>query len=133
LEESIGAGGDLPALGRDFDKLAIRIGEVEEDLVGDGAGSAGTDATPNGEALVVVTLAGLGFQVIEDGVEGVGCGDGIVFRKELVEEPVAIRAGANGEDEESAGGWGIEAYEGLAIGGGEGDAAAGDPEEQGDR
>ena len=72
LEESLGAGGDSPAAGGDFDELAVGIGEVEEDLVGEEAGAAGVDAAEDGKALVVVVLAGLGFEVIEDGVEGVG-------------------------------------------------------------
>jgi hypothetical protein len=53
-------------------------------------------------------VVGLGFQVIEERVEG---------------------AGADGEDVETFGGGGIEANEGLAVGGGERNAALGDGDE----
>lgn len=103
LEESVGAGGGLPAGGRDFDELALGIGEVEEDLGGDGAVAAASDATEDGEALVLFALAGLGFEEIEDGMEGAGGGDGGVLGVEPMEEPLAVGAGADGEDVETTG------------------------------
>jgi hypothetical protein len=129
LEESIGSGGDLPTSGRDFDKLALGIGEVEEDLRRDDAATTASNAAPDGEVLVLGVVVGLGFEVIEDGVEGTGGGEGVVLDVELMEEPLAIGAGADGEDVESSGGEGMEANEGLAVGGGEGKAAAGDVDE----
>jgi hypothetical protein len=39
-------------------------------LGGQTAATAGTDATPDGGALVWVVVVGLGFRAIEDGVEG---------------------------------------------------------------
>ena len=77
---------------------------------------------------VVVVLVGLGFEEVEEGVEGVGGGDGFVLVEEAVEEPIAEGGGAYGEDVEAAGGWDGEANEGLAVGGG-GDARAGDMED----
>jgi hypothetical protein len=74
-------------------------------------------------------VVGLGFQVIEDRVESVGAGQRVELGVEFVEEPLAVGAGADGEDVESSGGGGIEANEGLAIGGGEGNAAPGDGDE----
>jgi hypothetical protein len=149
LEESVGAGGGGPASGRDFDKLTLGIGEVEEDLGGHDAGMAGaggwrtgagnsvglvwqdggitaSDAMPDGEALVLVFVVGLGFEVIEDGVEGAGAREGVVLGVEFMEEPLAVGAGADGEDVETVEGGGMEANEGLAVGGGEGKASAGD-------
>ena len=121
LEESIGAGGGLPAGGRDFDELAFGIGEVEEDLGGQEAAATGSDATPDGEALVLAVVVGLGFQVIEDGVEGAGGGQGVVQVEEFVEEPLAVGGGADGEDVEAAGegtarrtkAWPSEAVKGM--------------------
>jgi hypothetical protein len=66
--------------------------------------------------------------VIEDGVEGVGGGEGIVLAVELIEEPIAVGAGADGEDVESAGEGG-QANERLAVAGGESDALPGNGEE----
>jgi hypothetical protein len=128
LEESIGPGGGLPAGGRDFDKLAFGIGEVEEDLGGQEAVATASDATPDGEALVLAVVVGLSFQVIEDGVKGAGGRQGVVKVEEFVEEPVAVGVGTDGEDVEATG-RDTEANEGLAVGGGEGDAAAGDVDE----
>jgi hypothetical protein len=129
LEESVFAGGDIPAFGRDGDELAGGIGKVEEDLAGDGIGAAGTDATPDGEALVVAGVVRLSFEVIEDGLEGVGGGDEIEFGEALVEEPMAIGGRAEREDIESAGEGFGETDESLAVTGRERDAAPGDPEE----
>jgi hypothetical protein len=126
LEERAGAGGGLPASGRDFDKLTFGIGEVEEDLVGQDAGTATSDATPDGEVLALVVVVGLGFEMIEDGVEGAGGRERVVLGVKLMEEPLAVGAGADGEDVETLGRGGIEANEGLAVGGGEGKSAAGD-------
>jgi hypothetical protein len=41
-------------------------------LDGQGAATAGIEATPDGGALVRVVVVGAGFQAIEGGVEGVG-------------------------------------------------------------
>jgi hypothetical protein len=132
LKESAGAGGGGPASGRDFDKLTLGIGEVEEDLGGHDAGMAGaggwrlgaggrgpgagnsvglvrqdsgitaSDAMPDGEALVLVFVVGLGFEVIEERVEGAGAREGIVLGVEFMEEPLAVGAGADGEDVETS-------------------------------
>jgi hypothetical protein len=102
LEESVGAGGGGPASGRDFDKLTLGIGEVEEDLGGrDAVGITASDAMPDGEALVLVFVVGLGFEVIEDRVESAGAREGVVLGVELMEEPLAVGAGADGEDVET--------------------------------
>jgi hypothetical protein len=126
LEESAGAGGGGPASGRDFDKLTFGIGEVEEDLVGHDAGATASDATPDGEALVLVFVVGLGFEVIEDRVESAGARERVVLGVEFMEEPLAVGAGADGEGVETLERGGMEANEGLAVGGGEGKASAGD-------
>jgi len=133
FQESVSAGGDGPAIGRDIDELAFGVGEIEEDLLGDVAGDAGADAAGDGEALVEFVAGGLRFEVIEDGVEGLGGGQGVVESEELLEEPIAVGAGADGEEEETAGRDDGEAHEGLAIGGGKGDALPGDGEEGLDR
>ena len=109
--------------------MTFGVGEVEEDLFGEESGTAGADAAEDGKAGVVAVLVGLGLEVIEDGVEGVGGGEGVVLAVELIEEPIAVGAGADGEDVESAGESG-KANEGLAVAGGEGDALAGDGEER---
>lgn len=129
LEEGILAGRDAPAFGGDGDELTFGIGEVEEDLAGDGIGAAGADAPPDGEALVFTGGVGLGFEVIEERLEGGRGGDGIALREELREEPVAKGRRADGEDEKAAGGGFVETDEGLAVTGGERDATAGDAEE----
>ena len=149
MKESAGADGDVPARGRDFDELTLGIGEVEEDLGGHDAGMAGaggwrtgagdsvglvwqdgaitaSDAMPDGEALVLVFVVGLGFEVIEDGVEGAGARERVVLGVEFMEEPLAVGAGADGEGVETLERGGMEANEGLAVGGGEGKASAGD-------
>jgi len=119
LEEDAGAGGGLPSVGRDLDILAIRVGEIEEDVGGDGT-AEGSDTTPDVEApIVLVVVVGLGFEVIEEGVESAGSGREVVSGVEFVEEPVAKGGGANGQDAEAAGGGDGEAEEGLAVGGGE--------------
>jgi hypothetical protein len=99
LEEGVVTGGDGPALGGDGDELAVGIGEIEEDLAREGA-AAGADATPDGEGLAIGGEFGLSFEVMEDGVKGVGGGEGIVFGEELEEEPVAEGGGADGKDED---------------------------------
>lgn len=101
MKESAGAGGGGPASGRDFNKLTLGIGEVEEDLVGHDAGATASDAMPDGEALVLVFVVGLGFEVIEDGVESAGARERVVLGVELMEEPLAVGAGADGEDVET--------------------------------
>jgi hypothetical protein len=127
LKESVGAGGGGPAGGGDFDKLTLGIGEVEEDLGGhDAGGITASDAMPDGEALVLVFVVGLGFEVVEESVEGAGAREGVVLGVEFMEEPLAVGAGADGEDVETVEGGGMEANEGLAVGGGEGKASAGD-------
>jgi len=88
-----------------------------------------THAAPHGEALVVAGLVGLGFEVIQDGVEGVRGGDGIMFGEKLTKEPVAKGGRAGREDVETAGGGFVQADEGLAVTGREGDAAAGNAKE----
>jgi hypothetical protein len=121
-------GGDLPAVGGDFDVLRIVIGEVKEDAVGDGAAAAGGDATGDWEAADLVG-GGLGFEEIEDGVAGVGRRDGVVLGVDAVVKPIAESGGANGEDAP----WrGRDAYVDLAIGGGEGGGFAGDVDEAGE-
>jgi len=98
--------------------VAIGIAEVEEDLGGDEGGTAVSDAAGHGEALVILH-AGLGFEEIEDGVEGVGGGDGVELGIDPVEEPISKRGGADGED---AAGRDGDLNEDLAVAGGEGGA-----------
>jgi len=105
----------------------LAIGEVECDPVGREVDTGG-DAAIDGEVLVVVVFVGLGFEVIEDRVEGVGGGKGIVLGEEAIEEPVAIGAGADGEDVVAAGGE-AKADEGLSVGGGKGEPLLGDGEQ----
>jgi hypothetical protein len=128
LEEGVIAGGDVPSFSRNGDKLPVGIGEIEENFAGDGIRAASTHATPHGEALVVTGLVGLGFEVIEDRVEGVRSGDGVIFGEKPGEEPVAKGRRADRKDVEPAGGWFVQADEGLAVTGREEDAAAGDAE-----
>jgi len=122
LEESVVTGGDVPAFGGDGDEAAAGIGEVEEDLAEDGMTAAGADATPDGEGLVFTGIVGLGFEVIEDGAEGLGGGERIELGEDVIEEPVAEGGRADGQDEEAAGGGLVETDEGLAVRGRERDA-----------
>jgi hypothetical protein len=59
----------------------------------------------------------------------VGCGDGVVFDEELIEEPLAEGGRADRKDIEAAGGRFVETDEGLAVTGRERDAAPGDAKE----
>ena len=72
MEEGVFAGGDFPLIGGDDDETAFGGGEIEEDFAGDKAVGAGTDTVPDGEALVILGLLCLGFEVAEDSVEGLG-------------------------------------------------------------
>jgi len=96
LEEDVGAGGGGPPGGRDFDELALGVGEIEEDLAGEVAGASGTDTADDLEAGGAGVGGGAGFEEVEDGAEGVGSGDGVVFGEELGEEPLAVLGGADG-------------------------------------
>src|ERR1039457_1979714 len=87
-------GGDGPALGGDFDELACGVGEVEEDFVGGGGKTAAVDAVGDAEIAALGIAGGLGFEVMENGVEGVGGGDGVVEGEALVENPLTEGAGA---------------------------------------
>jgi len=121
-------GGHLPAIGSDFDELALGIGEVEEDLFGSGGGAAEIDAVGDANAAGIGIAGGLGVEVMEDGAEGVGGGNGVVVGEALVEEPPAKGAGADGECV-IAGGQGGNGHEGAPVDGSEGDAAMGNAEE----
>ena len=57
LEGDAFAGGDVPAIGSDFDELALGIGEIEEDLFGSGEGAAGIDAVGDANAAGVGSRA----------------------------------------------------------------------------
>jgi hypothetical protein len=87
----------LPAFGGDFDVLSLRVGEVEEDFFGNGGEAAGVDAVGDADAAVIGIVGGLGFEVMEDGGEGVSGGDGVVIGVALVEEPLAEGSGTDGE------------------------------------
>jgi hypothetical protein len=123
------AGVHAPAIGGDFNELAVGVGEVEEDFFGRGGGAAGVDAVGDGDVAVVGIAGGLGVEVMEDGAEGVGGGDGFVGGEGLVEEPLAEGAGADGEGAKAAEGLGGDPHEGASADGGEGGAALGDAEE----
>jgi hypothetical protein len=70
-----------------------------------------------------------GFEVIEDGGEGVGGGEGAVFGEEFIGEPMAEGGRADRKDIEAAGARFVETDEGLAVSGSEGIAAAGSAKE----
>jgi len=92
------AGVDLPAGGSDYDVLALGIGEVDEDAGGEIVLGAEADAAKDGGG-AVGELAGQGLEVIEDGVHGVGGGEGLVMSDGLVDEPIAELRGAEGQGE----------------------------------
>jgi hypothetical protein len=123
------AGGYGPALGGDFDELAFVVGEVEEDFFGRGEGAAGVDAIRDADVAAVGIAGGLGFEVTEDGVEGVGGGDGVKLREGLIEEALAEGAGSDGEGEIAARELGGNGDEGAPAEGSEWGAALGDAEE----
>jgi len=125
LEEGVVGDGGLPAAGGDFDKLALVIGEVEEDLAGDEGGTAVCDAEGYVDAPEIFDAA-LGFEEIEDGVEGVGGGDGVALGVDAKEEPVAKVRGADGE---VAAGRDGDLNECLAVVGFEGKAVADEVDE----
>jgi hypothetical protein len=91
--------------------------------------AAGVDAVGDADVAGVGIARGLGFEVMEDGAEGVGGGDGVVRGEGLVEEPLAEGAGADGEGAIAAEGLGGNPHECASADGGEGDAALGDAEE----
>src|ERR1019366_8298512 len=122
------AGGYGPALGGDFDELAFGVGEGEEDFFGSGGDAAAVDAVGDADMAALGIAGGLGFEVMEDGAEGVGGGDGVVEGEALVEDPLTEGAGANGKGEMAAG-LGGNGDEGASAEGSEGGAALGDGEE----
>jgi len=125
-----GAGGGLPGGGRDFDELQLGVGEVEEDLVGEAVRAAVSHAAKDGGALVGLVEVGLGFEVVEDGVEFAGGGQGVELGVASVKEPVAEAGGADGH--RAAASVIVETDEGLAVGSGEGFAAAGEVDHLGE-
>ena len=126
LEQNVHSGSHSPTSRRDFDDLALGIAEIEQDLLG---GKADTgNAAKDGEALIAVV--GLGFEVIEDRVEGTGIGQGFVAPVVLVEEPVPKRDGADGEDKGALERRSLEADEGASVAGRKGVALAGDGDER---
>ena len=96
FEGNVISGGDLPAIGGDFDELAFGIGEVEEDLFGSGI-AAEVDAVGYANVARPVIASGEGVEVVEDGAEGLGGGDGVVVGEAFAEEPLAEGAGADRE------------------------------------
>ena len=131
-KRAFGAGGGFPAVGGDFDELAVGVGEVEEDAVGDAVGSRdGRRGGRRGGGGSVRRSDWPGFEVIEEGVELAGGGQGVVAAVEFEEEPVVEGGGADGEDEEASAVEG-DADEGLAVVGGEGEAGLDDGGEFGE-
>jgi hypothetical protein len=126
-----GRGGyaDGPALGGDFDELTFGVGEVDEDFFGSGGDAAGVDAVGDADFAAVRLAGGLGFEVMEDGAEGLGGGDGVELGEALGEEALAEGAGADGEGVIAAVGLGGDLYECASVDAGEGGAALGDAEE----
>jgi hypothetical protein len=118
LEEDAGAGGDFPGAGGDLDEAGLRIGEVEKDFLRSRARADRADAAADEIPLVAIGDSGLGFEEGEEGLEGLVGGEVIVAVVELMEEPMAEGAGAEGKDIEAAGRGDGEAGEGLAVGGG---------------
>ena len=90
-------GFDGPAGGGDFDEVSGGVGEVDAEAVAAVFEEAGGDAAGDGEAGVFGFVEGAAFQVVEDGVEGLGGGDGIVLAPVLAEEPVSEGGGAEGD------------------------------------
>ena len=125
------ADGSLPTGGGDLDELAFGIGEIEEDLFGEGAVAARIDAAGDADVAGFRVAGGLGFEAMADGGEGVGGGDGFEFGVALAEEPFAEGAGADGEGA-GAGDGGRDADKGLAGGGGKGEGAIEDGVEDGE-
>ena len=97
--------------------------------MGSGGEAAGVDAVGDADVAGLGIASGLGVEVMEDGAEGVGGGDGVVVGEGLVEEPLAEGAGADGEGAKAAEGLGGNGDEGASADGGEGGAALGDAEE----
>src|SRR5271157_3580957 len=96
MEEDFGADGGFPAGGGDFDELAVGIGEVEEDALGDAGRTAGGHAAKAGEAAAAFAVViGAGFEVMQEGGELAGGGQGGVAAVELAVEPVAEGGGAH--------------------------------------
>ena len=89
--------------------MAFAIVEIEREVAGVGLG----DATPDG----LVLEAGLGFEVEDDGAEGVGGGEVAGAAEDVVIEPVAellgadVESGGAGELDVGLGGVGQEGVE----------------------
>jgi len=128
LEQDVGLIGDFPTGSRNFDQLAPGIAEIELDAL-EGKADAGNTAKDE-ELLLSVVVGGLGFEVIEDGVEGAGIGQGLVATEVLVKEPVAKGGGADGEDKGTAEGGSREADAGASVAGHKGVAFASDVDER---
>ena len=76
---------------------------------------------------VLESRAARAVEVVEDGAEGVGGGDGVVVGEALLEEPLAEGAGADGEGV-TAGIHVRNGHVGASADGGERAAAIGDTE-----
>jgi len=137
-----GQAADFPAARSDFDELVSGVGEVEDDLVGEAMGADASDAAIDGPALAGFVGVCLAFEEVEDGVELAGGGQGVELAVACESEPFAEAGGADGHGVARCNGVativGVEAEEGLApcngvaIGGGEGVAAAGEVDHLGE-
>ena len=97
---------------------------------GDTGVAASADAAPDGETGEAWVVGGAGFEVMDYSAESAGVGRFAVLAVVLGEEPVAKALGADGDGEDSAGDV-LEANEGLAVAGGEGEGGIGDGQKGG--
>ena len=86
-ERGCGVGGDLPAVGCDFDNFTVGVGEIEEDNIWIAWIAAGGDAAFDGE--VCSTAIGTCGEGANGLAKGVGAGRLVVVAVEGGDEPVA--------------------------------------------
>jgi hypothetical protein len=86
-EGGCGVGGDLPAVGCDFDNFTVGVGEIEEDNIWIAWIAAGGDAAIDGE--VCSTAIGTCGEGANGLAKSVGAGRLVVVAVEGGDEPVA--------------------------------------------
>jgi hypothetical protein len=95
--EGDGRSGNGPTGGGDFDGVALRVGEIEEDGIGAERIAGGRDAEVDGAARGI-GICCEGLEHFGDGAEGVGREGGFVLGEEGAGEPFLEEAGAEGLD-----------------------------------
>jgi hypothetical protein len=90
-------GDDGPTLRGDFDDIADRVGEVDQEGLGNAGWFAGADTEGDGDAGGLGFADGAGFEEVENGMKGMAAREVVVSDLVFAEEPVAEGGGAEGD------------------------------------